>query len=338
VTNSLVRALLRLAKSLLKRFPALQKLRYDLFNQEVFSGLDWHERMLTDTVRVEAYRKGIRSAVAPGDVVIDLGTGTGILASFAATAGARVVYAIDHSDFIAIAAEIAARHNVTNITFVQTNSRDFVCPEPADLIIHEQMGHAIFEENLLQNLLDLKRRALKPNSRILPGRFALLAAPVALKDEYRKPFLWEVQVPGFDLAFLEQHEPLARYRTVDHCHRLLKGFEVESFLARPHTLLSFDINDLASEHDLVTTHDVQWRIDTAGTIDGVCFFFRTMFDDGTTFDTSPFSRQTNWENALIRTTRVPLAAGDTIDHTIHLDPLTHRTKWRVVNRVKAAHA
>jgi type I protein arginine methyltransferase len=324
-----LRLLLRASKWLLRRFPAVQKLRYDLFNQEVFSGLDWHERMLTDSVRVESYRTGITSAVKPGDVVIDLGTGTGVLAVFAARAGARQVYAIDHSPFIAVAQEIARANQVANITFVQKNSREFECPEPVDLIIHEQMGHVIFDENLLQNLLDLKRRALKPGGRILPGRFALLAAPVALKDEYRKPLLWELDVPGFRLSSLAKHPALDAYRTVEHRHRLLKGFEVEAFLAEPQALIQVDINALVTEHDLATTYDVQWPVTRAGTVDGICFFFRTTFDDGTTFDTSPFSRQTNWENALIRTAQRAVTPGESIGYTLHLDPLTTRQQWRI---------
>jgi hypothetical protein len=63
----------------------------------------------------------------------------------------------------------------------------------------------------------------------------------------------------------------------------------------------------------------------------VCFFFRTTFDDGTTFHTSPFSRQTNWENALIRTSQRAVQPGAVISHTLHLDPLTNRSAWRVVD-------
>lgn len=251
---------------------------------------------------------------------------------------ARMVYAIDHSGFIAVATHIADHNGIRNITFVQKNSRDFVCPEPADLIIHEQMGHTIFEENMIQNLLDLKRRALKPGGRILPGRFELVATPVALKDEYLKPFLWQMDVPGFDVAFLEKHECLTQYRTQEHRQRLLKGFEVESFLAPSRSLLSFDLNDITSESELAVTHDVCWDIDTDGTVDGICFHFRTRFDDGTTFDTSPFNRQTNWENALIRTTRIPVVAGDALSHTIRVDPLTNWSRWQVLNHATASRA
>jgi type I protein arginine methyltransferase len=333
-----LRSVLGVARGILRRFPALQKMRYDLFNQGVFTGLDWHERMLIDAVRVNAYRAGITAGVTSGDVVIDLGTGTGVLATFAARAGARQVYAIDHSDFIAIAETIAQRNDVRTITFVKQNSRDFSPPEKVDVIIHEQMGHTLFNENMILNLLDLKRRALKPDGRILPGQFELLAAPVSLKDEYRRPFLWEIDVHGIDLNFLEHHALMQPYQTQEHRQRLLKCFEVEAFLAPPRALLSFDINQLESEASLATRHDVEWVIDTPGAIDGICFFFRTTFDDGTSFDTSPFSRQTNWENALIRTSRNSVVRGQLLRRTLVLDPLPDWARWQVLDAATGARA
>jgi protein arginine N-methyltransferase 1 len=331
-----LRKLLRLVKDRLQRTRIVQHLAYDRKNQATFTGLEWHEKMLADSVRVQSYRKGIGSAVKPGDVVVDLGTGTGILAMFAAAAGAKRVYAIDHSDFIRVAAEIARRNGFDNIRFVQKNSRDFACPVPVDLIVHEQMGHTIFGEHMIRNLLDLKQRTLKPGGRILPARFELLAAPVSLKAEYRRPFLWDIDDVGIDLSFLRTYEGIDRYRSPEHRRRLLKGFEVESFLARPKTLIAFDMNRIEGEDDLDARHTVTWEIDTNCVLDGICFHFRVEFDDGTTFDTSPFSPQTNWENLLLRTARTPLAAGSELTRSVELSPLTNWGLWRVLEPLEPA--
>jgi hypothetical protein len=37
----------------------------------------FHELMLNDDLRMTAYEAAVRSAVRPGDVILDLGTGTG---------------------------------------------------------------------------------------------------------------------------------------------------------------------------------------------------------------------------------------------------------------------
>ena len=59
------------------------------------------EAMLLDVNRNSAYENAIRSLVKPGDVVIDAGTGTGLLAMIAARAGAKKVFAIEMNDSFA---------------------------------------------------------------------------------------------------------------------------------------------------------------------------------------------------------------------------------------------
>ena len=56
------------------------------------SGAAWiHIKMLNDRRRVRSYLQGMREVVRAGDVVLDVGTGTGILAIAAAMAGAKHV-------------------------------------------------------------------------------------------------------------------------------------------------------------------------------------------------------------------------------------------------------
>ena len=164
--NKALRSVLGFAAARVASSDRLMSVVYDLMNETNFAGLSEHEEMLSDSVRVQAYHQGIHRNVQPGDVVVDLGTGTGLLAFMASRAGAKKVYAVEHSDVIEIAREIARHNGFTNIEFVQTNSREFTPPEPVDVVLHEQMGDELFNENMVQNLLDVRDRFLRPHGRI----------------------------------------------------------------------------------------------------------------------------------------------------------------------------
>ena len=83
----------------------------------------------------------------------------------ASRAGAAKVYAVEHSDVIELAREIGRRNGINNVEFVRANSREFTPPEPVDVLLHEQMGDELFNENMLDNVIDLRNRVLQPGGR-----------------------------------------------------------------------------------------------------------------------------------------------------------------------------
>jgi protein arginine N-methyltransferase 1 len=302
---------------------------YDIQNRNMFTDVKWHERMLADKVRVNTYRDGIIRNVKPGDVVIDLGTGTGLLAFFAARSGARTVYAIDHSDFIDVAKQIGERNGIGNVVFVKINSRDFVPLEKADVLVHEQIGRALFGENMVENLLDLKRRALKPSGRILPAHFDFYVEPVVKKEGYRVPLLWEIDDTGIDLSFLESSTALDPFKDKTYPYLSVKGLEVDYFLTDPQPVLSLDLNTIQSASDIPTRFDVVRKVVRGGMLDGFCIYFRVRFDDTVSFDTSPLSPQTSWENLQFRAERKHYDLGDEIRYSLALEVLHDSNTWSV---------
>ncbi len=95
-----------------------------------------HRLFLGDAEMQRLYREAIFSAVKPGDVVLDLGTGSGIHAFFACQAGASKVYAIEAEGIIE-AAQDAARANgfADRIEFLYGLSHELKLPEKVDVII-----------------------------------------------------------------------------------------------------------------------------------------------------------------------------------------------------------
>lgn len=131
--------------------------------------------MLFDPLRSRPLVRAIGHVVKKGDVVIDIGTGLGVLAIAACRAGASRVYAIDVDEKSIAAAEIIAESFSVRdrITFVVGLSFDLVLDEKADVIICETIGSAAFDENILATLSDAKHRLLKKGGKIIPERVEL---------------------------------------------------------------------------------------------------------------------------------------------------------------------
>lgn len=324
-----VRRLFKWLKQVLKSSETLRGLLYDLDNSDEFSDLYEHEKMLADSTRVNAYHAAIQRYIRPGDVVIDLGTGTGILAMFAAQRSAKMVYAIDHSSFISVAERIVKENQITNIRFLKRNSRGFVPDEMVDVILHEQIGDELFDENMVANLLDLKRRLLKPTGRVLPGKFELFLEPVCMKSDYRTPYIWEKKIHGIDFGFLKDSPELGKYERSDYHYQFHPPSAFDYFLCDASALLAFDLNEMKDPTEIPLCIPVSRTIRRSGNLDGFCLYFRVIFDDESKFDTSPFSPRTHWVNRLFRVESRPCRAGETIAFTLDMKDLVDAGSWSV---------
>ena len=134
--------------------------------------------MLHDDRRTGDYLAALAAAVRPGDVVLDIGTGSGVLAVAAARAGARRVYAVEATDIADVAERVFEVNGVQDrVTLVPGWSRQIELPEKADLLVAEVIGNEPFEEEILETTLDARRRLLKPGARLIPHALTLLARP-----------------------------------------------------------------------------------------------------------------------------------------------------------------
>lgn len=149
-----------------------------------------HTVMLNDRRRTERFIAAVRQVVRPGDVVVDLGTGTGVLAIAAARAGARRVYAIESGAVRRVAERMARANGVADrVTVVAGHSTKVDLPERADVLVTETFGNAPLAERVLQSVADARRRLLKPDARVVPGALRIYALPVTFPERFARRHL-----------------------------------------------------------------------------------------------------------------------------------------------------
>ncbi|GGA36334.1 50S ribosomal protein L11 methyltransferase [Pelagibacterium lentulum] len=316
-------------KNYLQDIPYIHEKIMEIRNKRYFTKPEIHERMLADESRVSAYYKAIKKYISPGDIAVDLGTGTGILAMFASKAGARKVYAIDHSDIIEMAEFLAKDNDIDNVVFFKGHSRSFAPQEKVTAIIHEQMGSELFNEYLIQNITDLRDRILAPGGKILPSKFELFLEPVSLKPSYKMPFLWERDLFGLKFSgtrrFIQESKDFSALARTTLQRRILPD-EVEHLLCNPEPVFKFDLYQAGSDTFGCTWHQ-QRSIVQDGEIDGYCLYFKTLFDDEIFIQNGPNDRRTSWNCHFIRSEAIPVSKGDRIGVDWDVKDICNVSTW-----------
>lgn len=311
-----------LAGGALGRSKTAQRLAYAWGNRRLFSDFFQHDRMLADAVRVDAYRAAAEKCFKPGDVVIDIGTGTGVLGFLAAQQGAEV-HAVEHGPIIAAAEAVAADNGLDNVTFHRTHSSGFELPGKADAIIHEQIGEAAYDEKVVENLADIRDRLLKPGGRIYPGRLDMYAEPVQLREDLRAPFVWQQKINGIDFRRLRDFAT----PTPQYLLKAFRPFPFGHFLCEPEPAVSIDL-ETATAADLPRSVSFERPVTAPGVLDGFCVYFTAYFDDELSFTSSPDSKGTSWGNILMRVESQEVGVGDTVKLSLSADPLSRTSTWR----------
>ena len=312
-----------------RRNPRLRKFIIDARNRNIFVTLDQHERMLSDQLRVDTYYRAISKQVKKGDVVADLGTGTGILSFFAAAQDPKKIYAIDHSNIIETAKIVAQRNGIRSIEFLKTSSRDFTPTDKINVLIHEQMGQNLFDEGIIHNICDLRDRVLAQDSCIIPGRFSLFMEPVRLKDAYCIPHVSELNLHGVRFDCLRERP------TEENSLRTLHPHQAEALLCHPEPVLELDFRSL-DPRALPDRFCVRKRITNPGRMDGVCVYWTAHFDDELEISTSPLAPHTHWGSWFMRADTQEYDAGAVLEFDWTIGELTEIRSWRYTMRTVSA--
>ena len=157
--------------------------------------------MIVDPVRMDRYVRALEQAIKPGSVVIDIGTGTGVLALLACRCGARRVYAIEPGDVIQVGREIAAANGCADrIEFIQSMSTEVTLPERAAVIVSDLTGALPWYTHHIPSIVDARRRLLAADGVLIPRKDVAWAAIVDVGELYRRwTGPWNGAAADFDM-------------------------------------------------------------------------------------------------------------------------------------------
>jgi len=234
----------------------------------------FHQDMLNDQARTSRFLEAIEATVRPGDVVVDLGTGTGILAMAAARAGAKRVYAIEAGRITGTAQRLFEDNGLSDtITLVGGWSTRVTLPERADVLVSETIGNHPLSERVLEMTWDARQRYLRPGARTVPSRIRLLGQPLPRPASADPgggftPEAIEKWAEWYGLDFSALAEPVEE----EPGFLELPGADIRSLgaLGPPAALGEID---LGAEPELVFETTGNTTVDREGSVGGVAIFF-----------------------------------------------------------------
>ncbi len=279
-----------------------------------YGDLELHRRMIADRWRTEAFARALRQAVRPGDVVLDVGTGTGILAMIAAKAGAKRVYGVEQSPIAQTAANLVKANGLSDRVKILRGPANAVnLDERVDLLVSEWLGHMAFVENMLDDVIAARDQNLAADGRMLPARVDVMLAPVGDPVLFHQfgPGFWRRAVEGLDLSALEKLE-LAQGRA------LQTRVEPSTMLAAPGTLVSVDLKTCDTEAPFRSGR-VQFEIERDAMLDGFVGWFTTALTDDVELDTSPHRPETHWSQTYFSFDPMSVSAGEKIEVEFGID-------------------
>ncbi len=253
-----------------------------------YTRLETHELLLRDTVRTEHYKTAIEKIIMPNDIVLDLGTGTGILAFFACQAGAYHVYAVEREQIIELASLIA-KHNGYHdrIEFIRADSNNIDIHEKVDVLVSECLGSFGLNTMMLNDFFRVRNRLLKPHGKTIPNSMSLFVSPFASDTILSEMNFWKNSRYGVDFS------PIGTTYTGNQVYVI--NLDDCKLLALPQSV--HHINFI-SDNNVECSCRTSFDINSPGKMVGICGWFNVELAPNIQLSTSPNLPPTSWYQVM----------------------------------------
>jgi protein arginine N-methyltransferase 1 len=287
-------------------------------NSDTAGLVDFHHFLLMDKGRTEAYQKAITRAVQPGNTVLDIGAGTGVLSLFACQAGAAKVYAVETSGAVEFARHVCQGNGAEDrITFFHDAFQKVVLPDRVDVVVTDTGATFGLQGGMLGLVLDARQRCLRKGGTIIPSALELMMAPVESFEEYRRLEIWTNDLYRIDFSSVR---PFA----VNNYYRV--NLRPENLLCDPAALARVSFYEAEStfvsgERLFVAHRD--------GIVHGVGGWAVTELGHGISFCNSPLAPTIQWAHSFFPLEQpVPIQKDDSVRVRISTNDGVE-WRWRV---------
>jgi predicted RNA methylase len=267
----------------------------------------WHFAMLNDTQRNTALVEALERILPVGVTVLDIGSGSGLIAMAAIRAGARRVVTCEMNPLLAeIARQNVAAHRMSDVITVICKPSQLLevgsdLAAPADVLVSEIVDCGLIGEGLLPSIRHARAHLLAPGGLMLPsaarlyGQLVHSEAVLALNrvdkaDEFDMSLMNTLATSG--------HFPV---RLNTWPHRIMSGQS---------RLVDLDLNRGPLDPG---TRRVTFEATADGEAHGLVMWFELDLGGGITLSNAPQNTTSHWMQAIaLFDTPVSVKAGESV--------------------------
>ena len=287
--------------------------------------LTGYGKMIADRIRMDAYAQALRQAIRPGAVVVDIGTGPGVMAVLACRLGAGHVYAMEPAEIIQVAREVAAENQYADkVEFLEDFSTKVSIPTRADVIVSDLGWILPLFGHHIPSIVDARHRFLAPGGALIGRMARIWAAIVEAPEEYRNIVgPWEENPLGQNLC-------AARRKVLNEFRKARVA--PDQLLTAPQLWATLDYLTIENPDVRRALH---WEAKRNGTGHGILLWFDMELADGVLLSNAPELPELIYGAAFFPWLEpVPVAEGQRLCVELEAKLFENEYHWRWTTQIE----